>query len=108
MPARPETAILRSVGTLIRRRVIVHGRVQGVWFRESTRQAAEEAGVAGWVRNLHDGTVEAVFEGDGTAVRKLVGWCGVGPSGATVEQVVELEERPEGLNGFEVRLTPPP
>lgn len=87
----------------IRRRVIAHGRVQGVFFRDSTRQRAEARGVAGWVGNRDDGAVEAVFEGDADAVEALVGFVREGPRGARVEDVEVLEEEPEGLRGFAVR-----
>jgi acylphosphatase len=86
-----------------RRRVVVHGRVQGVFFRDSTEQEAASRGVAGWVRNRDDGAVEAVFEGDSDAVEALVEFCRSGPSSADVERVDVEEEEPEGLNGFEVR-----
>ena len=86
-----------------RKRVVVTGRVQGVFFRDSTRQRAESAGVAGWVRNTPDGSVEAVFEGDPTAVEELVEFCRRGPSRAEVEKVEVEEEQPDGLSGFDVR-----
>ena len=88
---------------MIRRRVVVHGRVQGVFFRDSTRRQAETTGVAGWVRNREDGTVEAVFEGDGDAVARIVDWVSAGPGHADVERVDVTEEEPEGLSGFQVR-----
>jgi acylphosphatase len=88
---------------LIRRRVIVHGRVQGVFFRDTTRRQASSRGVAGWVRNRLDGTVEAVFEGDPEAVESMVALCREGPRGARVEQVEVHEEDPEGLSAFEIR-----
>jgi acylphosphatase len=87
----------------IRRHVVVHGNVQGVFFRDSTREEAERRGVAGWVRNRSDGTVEAVFEGDPGAVEALVEFAGAGPSRADVERVDVDEEDPEGLGGFDVR-----
>ena len=87
----------------MRKRVVAHGRVQGVFFRDSTRERAASAGVAGWVRNCVDGTVEAVFEGDAQAVDRMVDWMRSGPSGATVERAEVSEEEPEGLPGFEVR-----
>jgi acylphosphatase len=86
----------------IRRRVVVHGRVQGVFFRDSTEKEARSRGVAGWVRNRDDGAVEAVFEGDPDAVEALVAFCGSGPSRADVERVEVEEGQPEGLEGFEV------
>ena len=89
--------------TAIRRHVVVHGNVQGVFFRDSTRDEAERRGVAGWVRNRSDGTVEAVFEGDSDAVEALIEFARSGPSHADVERVDVDEERPEGLERFEVR-----
>ena len=87
----------------VRRRVVVHGRVQGVAFRDATRRQASTRGVAGWVANRSDGAVEAVFEGDPDAVRSLVRFVREGPRGAAVERVEEREEEPEGLSGFSVR-----
>ena len=86
----------------IRRRVVVHGRVQGVFFRDSVRQRAHSRGVHGRVRNLADGSLEAVFEGPPDAVDALVGFCETGPSGARVRHAEVTEETPEGLDGFEV------
>ena len=82
---------------------MVSGRVQGVFFRDTSRQRAEAAGVAGWVRNTPEGSVEAVFEGDEQAVEQLVEFCRRGPSRAEVAAVDVTEEEPEGLSGFEVR-----
>lgn len=79
------------------------GRVQGVFFRDTTRRRAEAAGVAGWVGNRADGAVEAVFEGDPAAVEEMVEFCRRGPSRAEVASVEVEEEQPEGLSGFEVR-----
>lgn len=76
----------------IRRHLIIEGRVQGVWFRESTRRQAVPLGVTGWVRNRPEGTVEAVLEGPNNAVLKLVAWCKIGPSSARVDHVHETEE----------------
>jgi acylphosphatase len=87
---------------VIRRRIVVHGFVQGVFFRDSTRRLAEREGVAGWARNNRDGTVEAVFEGEPEAVERLVAFVSEGPRGAVVERVETLEEEPEGLAGFRV------
>ena len=81
----------------------MHGRVQGVFFRDATRRRADASGVAGWVSNRPDGAVEAVFEGDSAAVDQLVDFCRSGPSRAEVESVDVVEEEPEGLSGFEVR-----
>jgi acylphosphatase len=88
---------------VIRRRVVVHGFVQGVFFRDSTRRLAQRHEVAGWVANRPDGAVEAVFEGEATAVERLVAFSREGPRGAQVESVEVLEEEPEGLRGFGVR-----
>jgi acylphosphatase len=88
----------------IRRRVVVRGRVQGVGFRAATRTQAEARGVAGWVRNLADGSVEAAFEGDPTAVEALVGFCRQGPRLARVERLEISEEVVEGLRRFEFRF----
>jgi acylphosphatase len=87
----------------IRRRVVVHGRVQGVFFRDSTEREASRRGVAGWVRNRDDGAVEAVFEGSADDVCALLEFCEGGPSSADVERTETSEEEPEGLSGFEVR-----
>jgi acylphosphatase len=87
----------------IRRRVAVSGRVQGVAFRASTRAEARRRGVAGWVRNRADGSVEAVFEGAAAEVDALVAWCRAGPRLARVDGIVVAEEAPEDLAGFEVR-----
>ena len=86
----------------IRRRVVVVGRVQGVWFRGATRDEARRLGADGWVRNRPDGAVEAVFEGDPDAVLALLRFCQQGPRGALVERVEATEEEPEGLAGFEI------
>jgi acylphosphatase len=87
----------------MRRRVIVHGRVQGVFFRDTTRREAEMRAVAGWVRNLPDGTVEAVFEGDAEAIEAMVAFCRRGPRNSHVERVEVSDEQPEGLSGFQIR-----
>jgi acylphosphatase len=88
---------------MIRRHVRAHGRVQGVFFRDSVRREAERRGVAGWARNCSDGTVEAVFEGDDDAVEALVDFCRRGPGHAEVSSLDVAEEPPEGLRGFEVQ-----
>lgn len=88
---------------VVRRRVIVSGRVQGVWFRASTQAAAVERGVAGWVRNLPSGQVEAVFEGVPDTVDAAVAWVRTGPPRAEVTEVEVIDERPEHLKGFSVR-----
>jgi acylphosphatase len=86
----------------VRKRVRAHGRVQGVFFRDSVRRAAEAAGVAGWAANRSDGTVEAVFEGQGAAVERLVELCRAGPGHAEVSRLDVADEEPEGLRGFDV------
>ena len=86
-----------------RRRVVVQGHVQGVFFRETTRRRALAAGVAGWIRNVPDGSVEAVFEGERDAVDRLVAFAREGPRGARVDWVDIVSEDPEGLEGFHVR-----
>lgn len=88
---------------MVRRRVVVQGRVQGVFFRDSTRRAAAARGVAGWVRNRPDGTVEAVFEGDPDDVAAMIRVCEQGPGRAEVARVEVSEEEPEGLTGFAIR-----
>jgi acylphosphatase len=88
-----------------RRRVIVHGRVQGVFFRDSTRERALAANVRGWVRNRPDGTVEAVFEGEAQDVDTLVAFCRSGPRWASVERLEVFEEQEEGLRGFDLRFS---
>jgi acylphosphatase len=87
---------------VVRRRVVVHGRVQGVFFRDTTRRLAVSRGVAGWVRNRADGAVEAVFEGDAEAVESMLRFCRRGPERAAVERVEEHEEQPEELQGFRI------
>ena len=87
---------------MIRRRVVVHGLVQGVFFRDTVRRRANELGVAGWVRNNWDGSVEAVFEGAADAVDSAVTLCHKGPRGARVDRVDVTDEAPEGLSGFTV------
>lgn len=82
---------------------MIHGRVQGVFFRETTRRLAVARGVCGWVRNLPDGTVEAVFEGEAAVVEEMTRFAAEGPRGAEVERVEQSEEEPEGLDGFQVR-----
>ena len=88
---------------MIRCRVVVRGRVQGVFFRDATRRLAAERGVSGWVSNRDDGAVEAVFEGDPGAVEAMVRFCREGPRGAAVIGLEAREEPAAGLAGFEVR-----
>ena len=85
--------------SMVRKRVIVSGLVQGVFYRDSCQRQAAARGVAGWVRNRSDGTVEAVFEGPADAVDRLVGWARRGPSRAIVSDITVTEEPPEGLTG---------
>jgi acylphosphatase len=87
----------------VRRRVVVRGYVQGVFFRDSCRREANTRGVAGWVTNRRDGAVEAVFEGEPDAVAAMVEWCRRGPRGAEVDAVDETSEEPEGQSRFEIR-----
>ena len=87
---------------MIRRRVLVHGRVQGVFFRDTARRMADTRGVAGWARNRDDGAVEAVFEGERQAVESMVRWCHEGTRSAQVERVEVLEEEPEGIEDFRI------
>jgi acylphosphatase len=90
---------------VIRRRVVIHGDVQGVGFRFSALRAAQLRGVAGWIHNRGDGTVEAVLEGEPDAVDAMTRWCEEGPRGASVERVDVFEEPPEGLHGFSSHAT---
>ena len=85
------------------KRVVAKGRVQGVFFRDTVRNAAEREGVAGWVRNNPDGTVEALFEGRPDAVERLVSLAREGPPGARVEALDVVEEPDQGIEGFRVR-----
>jgi acylphosphatase len=81
----------------------VHGDVQGVFFRDTTRREAARRDVSGWVSNRSDGAVEAVFEGAPDAVDRLVDFCRRGPRGGYVDRVETFDEDPEGLTGFDVR-----
>jgi acylphosphatase len=87
----------------VARRLVIRGRVQGVWFRESMRLEAEALGVAGWVRNRLDGTVEALVEGSPDAVEALVRWAHVGPEAAEVAGIDESAAPVNGLMRFEKR-----
>lgn len=88
---------------VIRRRVLISGVVQGVWFRAYTKEAAQDADVTGWVRNLHDGRVEAVFEGEEENVQQAVDWCYQGSPGSRVKNVVVMDEPPSGeFNDFRI------
>ncbi len=83
-------------------RIVVNGRVQGVWYRGSMQQEAERLGVAGWVKNCLDGSVEAVVEGTPAVIDALIAWCWKGPPAARVDDVAVHEEAPQGLRGFRV------
>ena len=84
--------------------VRVSGKVQGVFFRQALRAESTMAGAGGWVRNLDDGRVEAVVEGDANAVSRIAGWCRHGPAGARVSGLDVEDEAPTGeFSGFEVR-----
>jgi acylphosphatase len=88
---------------VVRRRLTVHGRVQGVFFRDSTRERANAHGVGGWARNMPDGSVEVVLEGEPEAVERVVRFLETGPPHADVERIDVREEDPEGLSGFSIR-----
>ncbi|MDZ8050349.1 MAG: acylphosphatase [Aulosira sp. ZfuVER01] len=88
---------------LIRAHVLISGRVQGVGYRYATVDTASQLGLTGWVRNLPDSRVEAVFEGAQVVVEEMIRWCHIGPPAAVVKNVVVEYEEPEGLRGFEVR-----
>ena len=91
-------------GQVVRVRLIIEGRVQGVFFRASTRSMAASLGVAGWVHNLPDGSVEAVAEGEVDSVERLVEWCHKGPPGAFVTAVhVERQTATGEFNSFDMR-----
>jgi acylphosphatase len=87
----------------MRKRVVVHGSVQGVFFRDTMRRLAEQRSVSGWVRNNPDGTVEAVLEGDESALERLLAFAHEGPRGARIDRVEVFDEEPEGLEGFAIR-----
>jgi acylphosphatase len=89
-------------GAVCRVRLLISGRVQGVWFREATRQEAERLGVRGWVRNCADGSVEAVLEGPPEAVGEMEQWCHHGPPSARVVEVKSNPEPPQGEKEFRV------
>ena len=87
-------------------RLLISGRVQGVMFRDSTREMAVRLGLAGWVRNLPDGRVEAAFEGPTPDVERAVAWCREGPSGARVSGIEVFQEEPLGEESFRIKPTP--
>jgi acylphosphatase len=86
-----------------RARVVIRGRVQGVFFRAETRDRARSLGVRGWVRNVPDGTVEAVFEGERERIESLLAWCRRGPALAHIDDVEVHWEAPQGEVGFAAR-----
>jgi acylphosphatase len=88
---------------MVRRRLVIRGRVQGVFFRDTLRRVADRNGVAGWARNTFEGSVEAVLEGEPEAVARVVAFAHAGPEGASVTGVDLTEEEPEGLRGFAIR-----
>jgi acylphosphatase len=89
----------------IRKYVLVSGKVQGVFFRSSVKKKADELHLTGWVRNLNDGSVEAVFEGEQEKVEKMVRWCGKGPIHAVVNDIKVSSERYEGeFDNFSIRM----
>jgi acylphosphatase len=89
---------------MIRVHAKIIGRVQGVWYRQSTLEQAQRLGLAGWVRNSFDGSVEAIFEGEKEVVQQMIEWCRQGPPLAIVEEVVTATSEPEGLKPpFQVR-----
>lgn len=83
--------------------VIIYGRVQGVWFRAHTKEIADKLGIKGWVRNLPDGSVEAVFEGNEKSIEEMIKWCHQGPPLARVDRVEINYEEPKGERNFEIR-----
>ncbi len=87
----------------VRKHVVVQGRVQGVFFRDSVRERARAHGVSGWVCNRADGAVEAVLEGPGDAVDRVLRFFETGPAGARVDETTVNEEEPDGVRGFEIR-----
>jgi acylphosphatase len=87
---------------VVRRRVIISGDVQGVFFRDSCRRLAVEHSVAGWIRNRPDGRVEAAFEGESDAVDRLIDWCRSGPPHASVDDVETTDEEPTGETTFQI------
>ena len=87
---------------MVRKHVLVSGQVQGVFYRDNCRHVAGQQGVAGWVRNLPDGRVEAVFEGEPENVERMVAWARRGPARATVTSLDVRDEPVEGLFGFQI------
>ncbi len=91
-----------SQGTIIRAHVLISGRVQGVGYRYFTQQEAIRRHLQGWVRNLPDGRVEAVFEGNESPVKQIISWCHQGPKSAEPTDVIVTYQEPEGLQGFNI------
>ncbi len=87
---------------MVRRKAVVRGRVQGVFFRDTCGRVAREHDVAGSAKNLPDGSVEVILEGKPASVEEVLEWCRSGPSYADVESVEVTEEEPEGLEGFRI------
>jgi acylphosphatase len=83
--------------------VIISGQVQGVWFRASTKQKADELGLNGWVKNTQDGNVEAVFEGEEDIVEKMISWCHGGPPKAKVDNIFVKKQQTIGFKGFSIK-----
>jgi acylphosphatase len=90
-------------GETVAARIVVHGRVQGVFFRATAREEARRLGLAGWVRNLPGGSVELVAEGESGAVERMTAWCRRGPPAARVDSVTVASQPPSGLSGFDIR-----
>jgi len=84
----------------VRKRVLVSGRVQGVFFRDSARREAQREGLGGSARNLDDGRVEVILEGDEAAADRVIAWCSAGPDHADVDSVDVTDEEPAGTTGF--------
>jgi acylphosphatase len=101
--AGPGSAVYGEI--MIRKRVTVSGEVQGVYYRDTCRRLALAQGVAGWVRNRADHTVEAVFEGEASGVERLVEWTRHGPELAIVDSIMVYDETPQGLSGFDILRT---
>ena len=92
-----------SAEKVIRTHLWIRGNVQGVGYRFSTVQKAKQLGVNGWVRNLPDGRVEAVFEATQATVDEIIDWCNQGPRSAVVKEIIQRSETPEGIQGFTVQ-----
>jgi acylphosphatase len=92
-----------SDGDTARRRVVAHGKVQGVFFRATVAERAQSAGLAGWARNRADGSMEALFEGPAGSVEEIVAFCADGPEDARVTRLDVIEEEPQGIRGFRTR-----